>query len=317
MSLLDKSTTPPKILNFNSKDRVSGSNSSFTAENSLLIDYGFDSVVLLQASIPRSFYNIPTGFNTFQLREGVTTVTVSIPAGTYNRVNLQIVLQQRLNASSPNGWVYSVTYPNLASSADTYKYTFSVSGNTSQPQFIFGANSVYRQMGFDIATYTFTTNALTSANCINLASITRAFIKSNICVDAQDSILQEILNYGTFPMLSLCFFEQNISDLNSRTLDPTVFNYEFSLVDAFGNEIDLNGVPWSFSLVFYKRNNVHELQKDDLKITNDMRLLELQTKEDALDTIEEKISLGQPITGELVKFAEPLFPYGGLPEGLL
>jgi len=283
MSLFDQSLSNPVVLSFNSKDRVSGSNSSFI---SAPLDLGFntyDSVALVQASIPRSFYNVPNSYRTFTLRELGVNYTITMTAGSYNKINLATNLATRLTATSGNGWTYSVTYPS-ASQPDTFKYTFSVTGNgVNQPSFIF-TDSMFRQLGFEEnTTYAFTTNSLVSVNCINLAYISRAFIKSNVCINAQDDVLEEILNYGSYPMLSLAYFQQVSYDLNTRNYNPANTNsWLFSLVDSFDQEIDLNGVPWSFSLVFYKRNDTHEIHKNDLLIKNEERLFKISQEQEKI-----------------------------------
>jgi hypothetical protein len=82
-------------------------------------------------------------------------------------------------------------------------------------------------------------------------------------------------------MLSLAYFQQVSYDLNTRNYNPANTNsWLFTLVDSFDQEIDLNGVPWSFSLVFYKRNDTHEIHKNDLLIKNEERLFKIaQEKE--------------------------------------
>jgi hypothetical protein len=280
MSLFDQSLSTPVVLSFNSKDRISGTNSSFVSSPLDLGFNTFDSVALVQASIPRSFYNVPTSYRTFTLRELGINYVVSMTAGSYNKINLATNLATRLTASSGNGWTYSVTYPS-ASQPDTFKYTFSVTGNgANQPSFIF-TDSMFRQLGFEgNTTYAFTANSLVSVNCINLAYISRAFIKSNVCINAQDDVLEEILNYGSYPMLSLAYFQQVSFDLNTRNYNPANRNsWLFSLVDSFDQEIDLNGVPWSFSLVFYKRNDTHEVHKNDLLIKNEERLFKISQEQ--------------------------------------
>jgi len=280
MSLFDQSLSTPVVLSFNSKDRISGTNSSFISAPLELGFNEFDSVALVQASIPRSFYNVPTSYRTFTLRELGVNYTITMTAGSYNKINLATNLASKLTAASGNGWTYSVSYPS-ASQPDTFKYTFSVTGNTGQPSLIF-TDSMFRQLGFEEnTTYAFTSNSLVSVNCINLAYISRAFIKSNVCINAQDDVLEEILNYGSYPMLSLAYFQQVSFDLNTRNYNPANTNsWLFSLVDSFDQEIDLNGVPWSFSLVFYKRNNTHEVHKNDLLIKNEERLFKIaQEKE--------------------------------------
>jgi len=281
MSISDNSGTNPFFVFINSNNRVSGTDANF---QSAPIDLGvnnFDSVCVSQASIPRSFYNVPTLYNSFTLKEGLLTASVVIPVGSYNRINLQSVLQTRLNASSPNGWTYVVSYPNKATQGDTFKYTVIVSGNTSQPEFIF-TNGMYRQLGFNInSTNVFIANSLTSSNCINLAYANRCYIKSNICNGTD--VLQEVSSYGTYPMLSICYFEQAEYDLNTRELNTNSFNsWTFTLVDGFDEIIDLNGVSWSLGLVFYKRSNTHEIVKNDLLLKNEQRLMELQQQEEEL-----------------------------------
>jgi|694.fasta_scaffold07783_13 hypothetical protein len=293
MSIFDSSSTSPVVISFNSKDRVGGTNSNFLSKP---VDLGinkYDSVCMVQASIPRTFYNVATNYNTFTLYEptATKTITITITPASYNKINFATVLASTLTAASlasGNGWTYTCSYP-ASIVGDTFKYTFGVSGNATQPQFIFTSN-LNRQMGFEEnTTYTFSANSLTSANCINLSYITRAFIKSNVCLNTQDGILEEILNYGSFPMLSLCYFQQLSFDLNTREFNTSSINsWSFSIVDSFDRLIDLNGIPWSFSLVFYKRNDTHELHKNELLISNEERLFKiLQEQERVKSEIEQ------------------------------
>jgi len=286
MSLADYTVSNPVVLNFNSKDRISGRNSNF---QSLPVDLGsqsFDSVCLVQASIPKSFYNMPSGYNTFTLQENTTSVTVTIPPGNYTRINLQSVLATVLTSASPNGRTYTISYP-PSTQADTFHYTFSVNSTVIAVQFIFTASSPFRQLGFDVGTYTFTpgigSSTLESVNALNLSYILRAFIKSNIVSNATDGILEELLNFGSFPSSSVMSFQQVSFDLNSRLYNKDNKNaWSFALVDSFGVEIDLQGVPWAFSLVLYQRNATHEIHKKDLLITNEERLFKIQQEQERL-----------------------------------
>jgi len=294
MSLFDQSLSSPVVLSFNSKDRISGTNSSFISAPINLGYNQYDSVALVQASIPRSFYNVPTSYRTFTLRELGVNYVVTLTAGSYNKINLATNLATAITAASGNGWTYSVTYPS-ASQPDTFKYTFSVTGNgANQPSLIF-TDSMFRQLGFEEnTTYAFSANSLVSVNCINLAYISRAFIKSNVCINAQDDVLEEILNYGSYPMLSLAYFQQVSFDLNTRNYNPGNTNsWLFSLVDSFDQEIDLNGVPWSFSLVFYKRNDTHEVHKNDLLIKNEERLFEISEKQEKIQNEAAGLTTGE------------------------
>jgi hypothetical protein len=326
MSLSDNSTTPPLIINFNSKDRVSGTNSNF---NSIPVDLGnnaFDTVCLVQASIPKSFYNMPTGYNTFILTEqhGGTSHsnTVTIPRGSYNRINLQSVLATVLTSASHFGYTYSVSYP-PSTQADTFHYTFSVGAPSSRTiYFTFNDSSPFRQLGFDVGTYTFTyvsanLHQLESVNSLNLSYILRAFIKTDLVVNATDSILEEILNFGSYPASSVVHYQQYDFDMNSRALSLSSKNsWNFILQDAFGQEIDLNGIPWAFSVVFYQRNKTHEIHKTELMITNEERLFKIEQEQKGIqesissptETKQEGLITTLPPAPTFVANTEPLYP---------
>lgn len=292
MSLADYSIANPIVLNFNSKDRISGRNSNFQSFPVDLGNQSFDSVALVQASIPKSFYNMPSGYNTFTLREfdGLTTtsVTITIPPGNYTRINLASVLSTLLTNASPDGLTYTVTYP-PSTEADTFHYTIQVNAPDSYAiSVIFSTRSPVRQLGFDVGTYIFSEvtlilQTLESVNALNLSYILRAFIKSNIVSNATDGILEELLNLGSFPSSSVMSFQQVSFDLNSRVFNKDNKNaWSFALVDSFGVEIDLNNIPWAFSLVLYQRNATHEIHKKDLLISNEERLFKIQQEQDKL-----------------------------------
>lgn len=283
MSLYDNTSSHPLVISFNSKDRIGGTNSSFL---STPIDLGlnkFDSIALVSASIPKSFYNMPTGYNTFTLTESASTRTITIPIGNYTKNNILIVLATQLNLSAPLGWIYTVTYTNTGTTADTFKITFAVTGNSSvQPIFTFQTKtSPFRQLGFeDNSTNNFVASSLVSSNAINLSYILRAFIKSNICRGANNGVFEELLNIGSFPSLSVMYYQQFNFDMNTREYNNDLINsWQFSLVDSYDTLIELNGISWAFSVVFYQRNNIHQIQKADLHIQNEQRIFQTQVSQ--------------------------------------
>lgn len=289
MSLIDKTFNNPLVINFNSKDRVSGTNSNF---NSIPVDLGnnqFDTVCLIQASIPKSFYNVPTGYNKFTLQENAATATITITPGSYTRINFQSTLATLLTAASPNALTYTVSYP-ASTAPDTFHYTFSVNSAVIVCKFVLTSLSPFRQLGFETSTtYTFTpgvgSSSLESVNAINLSYILRAFIKTNLVADATDSILEELLNFGSFPANSVMSYQQVNFDMNSRAYNPNNRNsWNFVLQDAFGVEIDLNGISWAFSVVFYQRNKTHELQKTEIQIANEERLYRIEQEQQKINT---------------------------------
>ena len=259
MSLYDSSSLPI-IVNFNSFDRISGSNSDFISKPVNLGINDYDSVALIQASIPRTFYNIPSGYNTFIVRENGVERQITLTPASYTKDNLITSLVEKLNVGS---YVYTMSY-SLSSSPDTFHYTFSV--NSDDDIFFIFDNSLYRQLGFNNSTYQFSSRSLESVNCIDLSYINRVYVRSDV-IDENDSILESILSYGTYQMLSFCHHTNHDYDLVARRFNKNKLNsWRFTLTNAFNEIVDLNGIPWCFTLVFYKRNISHELHKNDLVI---------------------------------------------------
>ena len=257
MSLYDASSLP-LILNFNSASRVAGSNSDFVSAPVELGINDYDSVAVIQVSVPRSFYNIPDGFNTFIVTEVGVEREITLPPASYTKDTLITKLVELLNTGS---YTYTMSYP-LPSEPDTFRYTFNV--NSSDAISWTFDTGMYRQLGFTVGTHPFTSQTLVSSNCIDLSYNNRCYIKSDI-IDENDGVLESILNYGTYQMLSFCHHTNHDYDLVARRFNKSKRNsWRFTITNAFDEIIDLNGIPWCFTLVFYKRNISHELHRTDL-----------------------------------------------------
>ena len=114
----------------------------------------------------KSYYLVQSGQNTFTLVEGTSNAIITIPVGNYSRSSFQIQLQSLLNSSSPHSWTYAISIPNTLITGDTGLYTYTVTGNSSQPQFIIGSY-LYEQLGFNAnTTYMFSSGTLTSVNVV-------------------------------------------------------------------------------------------------------------------------------------------------------
>jgi hypothetical protein len=140
-----------------------------------------------------------------------------------------------------------------------------------------------------------------------------------LVADATDSILEELLNFGSFPANSVMSYQQYNFDMNSRAYNPNNRNsWNFVLQDAFGQEIDLNGISWAFSVVFYQRNKTHELQKTELQIQNEERLFRIEQEQQKINAsvnipttettqtglLSSTVPLGEPSLSTV----QPLYP---------
>ena len=321
MSLYNSTNSSPSVVQFNSKDRISGSNNNFYSIPTEIGINTYDSVVLLAASIPKSWYNMPTGYNTFTLIEKGVSTTITVPIGSYNKINLASKLSTLLTAGSVtlgNNWTYVVSYPS-ATEPDDFKYIFIVSGNgLFQPSLSFSTISPERQLGFEQSTvYPFVGNILKSVNAINLAYILRIFLKSNICDTSQDGILAEFQNIGSYPSQSVIYYQETEIDVNTKVFNKNTSNsWNFSIVDSFDRLIDLNGIPYSFTLCFFQRSDTHELHRTDLMITNEQRLFQIeQSQRKLIESIKETTNKPEGVVenqnvGKIEEnnIIEPIFP---------
>lgn len=253
-----------KIFYINSNKRISGTHSNFT----YYLDYdfnnnNFDSVVVLQALIPKSYYLVEDndGLNYFTVRELGVNRNIFIPEGNYSRGSFQTTVQSLLTSTSINGWVYTISFSSLVG-----KYTYSVTGNSSnQPSFIFN-NEFYEPFGFNKGvTYTFTANTITSVNIVNLNREDSLYLHSDIASDGTDDVLQEIFASSSADFTDIRFQNFNI-EAYSKTLTSNSKNiYQFTLTDENDVHIDTNGVNLQITLMLFESNKIYNMIKGYLK----------------------------------------------------
>lgn len=259
-------TLHKKLVYINSKNRLSGTNSDFTYAVNL---QGFkpDYVTVLQCNIPKSYYMVQNGLNTFTLREGGASAIVTIPIGNYNRTNFKTTLQTLLNGASPTLWVYTVTIP-PSSGADNGKYTFTVTGNGGiQPTFDFNfTNNVSELMGFDSGTTnSFVAGSLESTNVIKLVKEDTIYIMSDIVGANNHGILQEVYTNNSTDYDNIVFINVE-SDQYAKPIATSNNNvYRFHLCSEDLTKIDLNGIAWTMTLCCHTKDNTNERIREYIK----------------------------------------------------
>lgn len=243
-----------QIFYINSRNRISGTNSNFSYAIEIDRTKSYTHVCCLQLSIPKSFYLIQEESNTFTLQEGILSATITIPKGNYNINSLESNLTTLLNTASPNGWTYSITYPNTNTSADSGKFTYSVSGNSGvQPQFIF-TTYLYEQLGFEQnSTNTFVANSLESVNVLNLQREGTLYLYSNIANNGGDAILQEVFSNNDPDFGSITYQCTSLEGYSKQLAASSNNVYHFTLCDENGIEIDLNGQNLLCTIQLYQK----------------------------------------------------------------
>lgn len=242
-----------RLYYINSRNRLHGTDSDFTISIDMK-GIAPDHICVLQANIPKSYYLIQSGENTFQLREGVLTATVTVTPATYGRTTLASIVTTALNNASPNHYTYAITYTNPTTTGDTGKYTFTVTGNAGvQPSFVFTDNNIYEVLGFEASsTNAFTASSLVSTNVIKLQKEDSIFIHSDICTNGNDNVLQEIYASNDSDFSNIVFQTPDTEAYSKRLISNQNNVFRFWLLNEDKEAMNLNGQNWTMTLMAYK-----------------------------------------------------------------
>lgn len=243
-----------KYLFVNSNSRSNGTNSNFTVDLGSTLNFDDKRAKFVDIQIPGSWYNIRTGVNNNILfNEGSGNLTAVLTPGQYNITTLAAEIKAKMEA------VGTLTYT-VSFSSITLKTTISATGNF---ELKFGTETSYiwHILGFENVD-TANLSSHTSPNSFNMTGCQGFFIKSNTLSNQKQRPLykQEISSY----VLRIPIY-QNPGDTIIYTPEDLVYmynvggkeldSYDFGLYydepSMPTEEVDLNGLPWSFTLVFF------------------------------------------------------------------
>jgi len=248
--------TNTKTIILNSKNRIGGTDGSFTYKLTELLTSDVDRIVCMSCLIPKSYYLIQTGINdTFTLTESGSSASVTLSAGNYTLNSLKTNLASKLNIASPHSYTYAITYPS-STQVDTGKLTFTVSGNGSvQPSFTFSSSSPYEILGFAInSTNTFVSSSLTSTNVIKLQKEDAIKILSDVCDDG----LLCVIFAGADPVYSNIVYRcVDVSGQSKKISSNGKDVYSFSICNEDNIKMNLNGQNIVLELLIYKDQSTH------------------------------------------------------------
>jgi hypothetical protein len=254
-----------RIFYINSGNQLSATSNSFSVQlNNLSTEEDYDYVTVLQVSMPVTYFLVQNGENTFQLKEGATAVTITIPQGNYNQQSFSVRLAALLTAASPNTLTYSITYNNVFTQEQNGWYYYSVNSSSYAISFIFNSNnSVNEQFGFDKGTTaSFTAGSgvstLTSMNVCQFIPENALYIRSNLSQGDYSDVLQDVYNsnsasFGIISWINPCPLEYSKKFIGNGTKVAT-----FQIVDENGLPIYCNGANMSITLMIYKSNTFYD-----------------------------------------------------------
>lgn len=248
------------VIYVDSTNRASGNSNQFSINltGKFQIPNNYNSIVLVGASIPKSFYLVSSSNNTFTLIENGTSYTVTIPIGNYNFTSLASQLGASLTSASGSAVTYTVTGNRL-----TGKYTFTKTGVLATS--IDFTNSTFARIcGFETDVYSFSGSTLVSVNMVNLQLTNTLQIQSDV-IGGTDTVLSEII--PTVASYSQIIYNEFTPAYVSKPLkDNRATTINFWITDSEGQLIDLNGLNWQCIIVLYRTDDTNEKNMTDKKL---------------------------------------------------
>lgn len=216
------------------------------------LDQNYDRIVLVQANIPQSYYMIQSGFNTFILDEGGSSVTITVPEGNYNINSFSLVVKALLNTSSPNGYTYNISYPDAYLTTQTGKYTFTCSNTVANVSIQTNAYDINEQLGFaKNTTNTFSSGSLVSQNVCKFI-IEDVVVIHCSHVDENNDILESIYGNNTTQFSNLTYQCPDPLAYSKRLNQSLGNTLSFSITNEGKVPLNFNGLNLTFTVLVYK-----------------------------------------------------------------
>jgi hypothetical protein len=292
-----------KIVYVDSGNQLTSSTNIWNAKLDINFQEDYDRITVLQAMIPVSYYVIGVGANTFTLKEGSTSIVITISPANYNVFNFATIVGGLMTTNSPNGYIYTITYPNNYTQPDTGIFTYSVNSIANTVSLIFPAGSpIADQFGFftgstNIFSISGSNQIIQSTAVVNFIPENSLMIHSNICDGETTSNLSDVLitiygfnvqPYSTITYVNPCPLE------TSRRLASRDRNLIFSITDENNNFISMNGQNIQLTLMFYKEETINKSIEQYIGMKTKLLELDLQTQsekesENPIEDRERKI----------------------------
>jgi hypothetical protein len=249
-----------RLFYLNSATKLSGTTSNFTVPLQIPQGEQYDRITVLQANIPVSYYLIQAGYNTFILKEGTQSVTITIPPGNYNVNSFASMVAGGtglLTTNSPNGYTYTMTYPTSFTQNNTGLYTYSVNSSAMTISIITSTYPVFEQLGFPSnSTNMFVAGSgvstLISSNVLKFINEDTLFIHADLCDNGSDDILQEIYNNNNSALSNISFLSTDPLSYSKKLTTNKAQTISISLTDENNLPINLNGLNMVVTIMLYK-----------------------------------------------------------------
>ena len=229
----------------NSKDRITWTAADFyiNVGDQIQTPNKYDNVVLLSASIPKSYYLINTINNTFQIAESTSTKTITIPVGNYSFSQMTSQLNTLMTTSG-----LSYTYVWVAN-AQTGKFLMTQSTGLLPSSLIFSSSSCYSVLGFNVGTSSLA--GVVGSYTINSSNVVNFQLTNNIKImsDIVDQSLLSVVIPDESDFSTILYQEVAPNYASKNFIANNTHLFHFWLLDGIsGRPLDFNGIDVQFAL---------------------------------------------------------------------
>jgi hypothetical protein len=237
---------------FNSKDRTSGTSSSFMLQYRLRQFSNCDKYYVTGVSIPFSYYVVNSSNNVLTFLNpgiGSNSTVITIPPGNYSFSQLQSTIQTSISAINSQ---FTITY-----NVNTGLYSFSTTTQAFGLDASASTSILSNLMGFLPQVYPASTSTITSTNVADLSGPKYLYVVSNAlafqsefeAISSNPNIRNVIcaipVNVNSFEII----IYENHDDADAMPFHKPFPNIiDIQLIDCYGNPINLNGCEWSFTI---------------------------------------------------------------------
>lgn len=268
-----------KTVYIDSDYRTSGVHENFTYQ---LRDVKlYTHVSVLQVSIPKTFYNVQSGQNTFTLTELGVDATITVTPGSYSYRNFASILGALLTAASPNGRTYTITVP--TTEPITGKYTITASSGSFTISFPI-SSYMYKHMGFEsVSSNDSTATILVSTNVCSFQDVPSLYICSDLIASHVQEINSNVLEAvfcGQTPEFGVLTWNNTAPELTAKEIRGSSDLRKFWLMDVDQNILSTNGVSWNMVICLYSVNHGLSTMENYFKL----KIIEDQAAQDKLQS---------------------------------
>ena len=261
-------------LNLTSQQDFNNSGTLNLFENITAADDEVLAVSLISATIPNSFYNLSNNNknNKLKFKETGDTdyITLTIPSGSYDILELSSVVKTLLEANSTNGLTYTFTYEEISNELTIKNSNPTVKSTTFD---FTNEDSCRRFLGFKSQEISITTtNGITSDRAVDITDTRNSIyirlpnLSNNKVMESSTGKFSNIIAQVPVALSRNTFFNfdppvEFVCELTQKQINSIAINITYQ---EETEAVNFENADWEINLkvMFFKSHHIHEQQRE-------------------------------------------------------